>query len=258
MNQPFNFQSVFGNLPEELRNELEKRYDEIVRNFREGRFEPSELNGAKFSEVVFRILEWYTTPKHDYTQFGVSIRDFEQGTRKFESRSTFPDSLRFHIPKLLAFIYSLRNKRGVGHVGGDVNPNHMDATIVVASSKWILAELIRILHTVSVQEASEIVEHLVTKEYPIIWDVMDKKRILDTSLDFNQKVLVLLYSTYPNPVHEKDLVYWVEYSNPSVFRKKILLPLHKDKMVEYDPDSKYILISPKGVKYVEDNITLKF
>ncbi|MFA6462011.1 MAG: hypothetical protein WCV90_07135 [Candidatus Woesearchaeota archaeon] len=258
MNQPFNFSSVFANLPEELRFNLEERYGEIIRNFRENRFEPSELNGAKFAEAVFRTLEWYTSSTKVYTPFGTSIRDFEQASRKFESMSSFPDSMRFHIPKLLASIYSLRNKRGVGHIGGDINPNHMDASLVVSISKWILAELVRIFYAVNLQEANTIVEHLVAKEFPIVWDVLNRKRILDTSLDFNKKVLVLLHSCYPNPVNEKNLLYWVEYSNPSFFRTKILIPLHEEKMIEYDNNSKYILISPKGIKFVEEKVPLKF
>ncbi|MBB3083292.1 hypothetical protein [Geodermatophilus sabuli] len=44
-------------------------------------------------------------------------------------------------------LYDIRNNRGVGHAGADVDPNHMDATVVLYQSKWLVAELVRLLHT---------------------------------------------------------------------------------------------------------------
>ena len=35
-------------------------YIEIKQNFFLGRYEPSQLNSAKFAEIVFRILEYIT------------------------------------------------------------------------------------------------------------------------------------------------------------------------------------------------------
>ncbi|PIN73764.1 hypothetical protein COV20_06105 [Candidatus Woesearchaeota archaeon CG10_big_fil_rev_8_21_14_0_10_45_16] len=244
-------------MPKDLLEHLEGTYDEIIRNFHESRFEPSELNGGKFSEAVYRVLEWHTNSNRSYTPFGQAIRNFSDSLKKFENMTPHTDTIRFHIPKLLSAIYSIRNKRGVGHIGGDVNPNHMDATLLVHIARWILAELIRIFHTISLSEAEKIVENLTTKEYPIVWDIGDKKRILDTELTFENKALVLLYSSHPNPVLEPKLVYWLEYSNPSMFRKKIIIPLHKRRLIEYDASSKYIFLSPKGIKFVEQNIDLK-
>lgn len=258
MNSPFNFSSVFSNLPADLRNNLERTYSEIIRNYKENRFEPSELNGGKFSETVYRILEWHTDANKNHTPFGTPINNFEDYVKKFISLTQFPDSIRFHIPKLISSIYSIRNKRGVGHIGGDINPNVMDATLVVQVSKWVLAELIRIFHSIPIIEAQTIVEKLIIKEYPIVWSVLNKKRVLDVSLTFENKILVLLYSESPNPVTESNLLNWLEHSNSSVFRNNILIPLHKKRLIEYDVESHYVFLSPKGIKFVEDNINLLF
>lgn len=257
MSATFSFSLTFSNLPAEILNNLEKTYIQIIRNYHENRFEPSELNGAKFSETIFRLLEWYTNENKLYTKFGQEIHNFSDSVRKFENLSKFPDSIRFHIPRMISSIYSLRNKRGVGHIGGDVNPNYMDSTIIVNISKWVLAEIVRIFHSVSLSEAQNIVENLVTKDYPIIWNVFDKKRVLDSNLDHEKKTLTLLYSSYPNFINEQDLVNWIEYSNPTMYRKKVLFRLHKLRMLEYDSKSKQIIISPKGIKFVEENIKLK-
>src|SRR5574341_1993314 len=95
------FDKVFANLPSDLRSSLAKHYFEIKQNFAHQRYEPAELNGAKFCEIVYRILEWHTN-SGTYTSLGQHIPNFIQGLRKFENKSGFNDSIRLHIPDVLA------------------------------------------------------------------------------------------------------------------------------------------------------------
>jgi hypothetical protein len=114
MSTNISIHSLFPSFPKPIIKNLEKSYNEIKINYAQRRYEPSELNGGKFCEVVLRILEWHTSSPKSYTPFGKSIRNFNQATRRFESLSSFPDSIRFHIPKILNSIYDIRNKRGLG------------------------------------------------------------------------------------------------------------------------------------------------
>jgi hypothetical protein len=50
---------VLAGIPPGLRDPLIDEFRKLVRNFREGRWEPAELNGGKFSEVVYTILRGY-------------------------------------------------------------------------------------------------------------------------------------------------------------------------------------------------------
>lgn len=249
------FKNLFINVPQKIRENLKKHFKEIILNYKENRWEPSELNGAKFSETVFRVLEWHTNSDNSYTPFGSRIHPFDVKLRQFENRSSFPNSIRFHIPKMLAVVYSLRNDRGVGHIGGDVNPNHMDSMAIVYMTKWIMAELIRIFHALPISEAQSIVEKIVEREIPIVWMISDKKRVLNPSLNAEEKTLVILHSEYPNGINEKNLFKWVEYSNPTTY-KKILIKLHKEKFIEYDKKTSLITLSPRGIKFVEQKINL--
>ncbi|MDG6999674.1 MAG: hypothetical protein JRN15_11225 [Nitrososphaerota archaeon] len=252
---PNNFNSVFPTIPKPILSRLEKSYNAIKRNFREGRLEPSELNGGKFCEAVFRLLEWHTS--HTYTKFGESIRNFSQATRRFEGLTGFPDSVRFHIPRTLDALYVIRNKRGVSHLGGDVDPNHMDALFVVSSCDWVMAELVRLFHNLTTDEAQALVESLVTKQVPIVWNVGSMRRILNPQLSYKDKMLILLYGESPKPVKEGDLFAWIEHSNLSVFRRDVIWPCHKQKLIEYDVGSGNIAISPKGMQYVEKTVELE-
>ena len=56
-------------------------------------------------------------------------------------------------------IYNIRNKRGVGHISG-ISPNKMDATYILYSCKWVLAELVRQNTGVSTSAAQSIVDDI--------------------------------------------------------------------------------------------------
>ena len=52
----------------------------------------------------------------------------------------------------------------------------------------------------------------------------------------------------------EDLCDWIDYSNFSVFKAKVLQPLHVERLVEYDRGSDSVTLSPKGVQLVEKTI----
>jgi hypothetical protein len=246
---------TLGAVPATLRDELIKALNEVLRNYLERRWEPSELNGGKLCEVVHTILRGHVDGK--FPSKASKPQNTVDACKALEQADSkkFPRSVRIQIPRMLVALYEIRNNRGVGHVGGDVDPNLMDATAVVAMSKWIVAELIRVFHAVSTERAQEFVESVVERSLPVVWKVGDVVRVLKSDMGAKDKVLVLLYHSR-TWVSEEDLRRWVEYSNPSIFRK-ILLRCHKEKMVEYNTQKKRITISPTGIEYVESHILLE-
>ena len=120
-------------------------------------------------------------------------------------------------------------------------------------SKWIMAELVRVLHNVDTDTATEIVDGLVERETPLIWEVNGKRRVLNTRLNMGQKTLVLLHGD-GGPVFERDLVAWIEHSNPSIYRRDILRPMHKNRLIEYDHAAGTAEISPRGIAVVEEEL----
>ena len=166
-----------------------------------------------------------------------------------------PRLIRIQIPRMLVALYETRNNRGVGHAGGDLDANHMDAMVVLFMAKWVVAEPVRVYHGLDTAEAQNVVDSLVQKEIPVIWSVVGKQRVLDPGLRMKDKSLLLLYGS-PGPVLEGDLVDWVEYSNPSASKDNILRPAHKAKLIEFDEITGLVHLSPTGIKYVEDKIPL--
>jgi hypothetical protein len=244
-----NSSEALGLLPQTLRDELLEVFNLIVSNFHQGKWEPSELNGGKFCEVVYSIIKGYSDGVFPLkstkpSNMLVACQQLEKLNK------TLPRSLRIQIPRMLIALYEVRNTRGVGHVGGEVNSNLMDSTMVLYTSKWILAELVRVFHNVDTKTATSVVESLMERDIPIIWDVKGKKRVLNIGLSMKNKVLVLL-SSEMGSIKETDLVSWVEHTNPSVFRRDVIIPGHKERLWEYDKETKEITLSPLGMREAE-------
>ncbi|MGE0635937.1 MAG: hypothetical protein AB7G44_06895 [Bacteroidia bacterium] len=232
--------------------ELKKRY---AKSFFSDEYDTVGISSGKFCEYVFRFLEFEIFKK--YTPFENHISNFPNELNKLTQApsASANESLRVIIPRALLLIYTLRNKRGIGHIGGDVQANEIDIATIVKNTDWVICELIRIYHNLRLEEAQLIVNSLNIKILPDIWHVDGKKRILKDGLSFSEKTLLLLYNELDNSANLKDLFSWIEYSSLSMFKSKVIQNLHKDKLVELDSKTLNVTISPKGIQSIETLLT---
>ena len=245
-----NGSQFFGQMSDILRESLLFEYNEIAKNYRENRWAPSELDGGKFAEVAYWIIKGhlegsYTTQISKPSQFSTACIQLSQITTTI---SYDRDSVRLTIPRVLVAMYDIRNHRSVGHIGGDVNPNHMDATLVLSMAKWIMAELIRILHQTDVEAATQAVETLTERNLPYVWEVDGVKRILATDMKKQDKILHLLYAT-TRPVSSGELVNWTETRVDNL--KKILKKMHSLNLIYFNQTTNIVTLSPIGLSDVE-------
>lgn len=240
-----------GVFPDELVDSLIDSYVEIKTNFIIQKWEPSELNGGKFVEASIRILQHIIFGI--YTPIGTSIRNtFAEFQRIERAPSTHLDSYRIHIPRCLAAIYNIRNRRGVGHLSGDINPNKTDSYLIITICEWILAELYRINYSVSLTEAQNIVDKLISRKLELVFELNGIKRILNPRLKIKDKILLIVYSEQSEYVTLSNLCLHLKNKNQYYLKNKILKQLDKEEFIELTKDDKIYLLPP-GEKYVEDN-----
>lgn len=245
--------SALGQLPTGLQGELITEFEKVTRNFRERRWEATTLDSGRLCEIVYTILaghldgDNFPATASKPSQFDTACKDLEK-----KPKTAGSDSARVVLPRMLVPLYALRNKRGVGHVGGDVDANFMDATVALHMSQWIMAELVRIFHNISVDDATKVVESLVDRTVPILWQVGDVVRVLDTSLGLEDSTLLLLYSDVVG-VHEKKLAASLEQDKLFNYRR-VLSRLHGRRLIEYDRESGMSMISPTGIADVEERL----
>ncbi|MFI8303913.1 hypothetical protein ACIF80_10740 [Streptomyces sp. NPDC085927] len=244
--------SALGNLPPSLRSELIEEFDKITRNYREGRWEASELNGGRFCEIVYSIVAGHLDG-NNYPDKAKKPSRFKDACEKLSNApTTYSESARLTVPRVLVPLYDVRNRRGVGHVGGEVDANHMDATFVLHTTQWVMAELVRIFHNTDTSTASEVVKNLTDRTVPAVWKVGDVSRILDASMTLANATLLLLYSELGSQ-SDKDLAKNLEQEKLGNYRR-VLDRLHQTRLIEYDRSKGVVHISPLGEKEVEEKL----
>jgi len=216
-------------------------YRAIVQNHAEHRWKPSELSGGIFSEIVFTILDGYPS---SFASTPFKPANMVDACKSLESRKGAPRSFQILIPRALPVLYEVRNNRGVGHVAGDVDSNSMDAALVLSMSSWILAELIRVFHSLKIDEAQRLVNSLSERRIPLVWQGEFTKRVLNPQLSIADQMLVLIASE-SDRVDVNDLFKWLDYKDRSYFRRT-LRKFHDDRYIDLAPDGKSLVLLPPG------------
>jgi len=240
--------------PDEIVDALISSFNQIYENFIVEKFEPSELNGGKFTEAVVRILE-FETNHGKYTPLGGKISNMKDLLDGFAlvPKDQSIESFRVTIPRVLFGIYDIRNKRGVGHLGGDVNPNYQDCSYIVGVASWVMCELFRIIFSCSLSEAQSLVDSLINHPTKLIVNIDDVKRVLNPDLKLADQVLLVLYHENPSKYTVDELIKCIEPNDNNYFRNKIIGKLHKKRFIERNEYGECLILRP-GISYVEKNI----
>ena len=225
---------IAAGVPTELVEEVLNAFAEAKRRFYRGDLRPSEVEGGRFSEAVFRILQWTTAGK--YTAIGKTLPSVPTLIETLV-KAHGADSVRLHIPRTLRLIYDIRNRRDVAHLADGIDPNQQDACLVVHNMDWVLAELVRLFHNVTPGEARGIIADLVSKEVPLIQVFDDYPRVLK-QLKASDHVLVLLYWRGAVGATFDELHAWARAAMRGHLKRtlgnlndKDLLHLHRDRYI---------------------------
>jgi hypothetical protein len=240
--------ALLNRFPEKLVDALLECYSEQRRNLLLGNLRPNEVEGGRFAEAAFRLLEhsagWTFTP------IGTPLNTEALIKRLAElPTSKAPDSIRLHIPRTLRVIYDIRNKRDAAHLGDGIDPNLQDSTFVSAASDWVLAEFVRLAGGVSPDEAYKLVRAITIRRVPAVEDNGGFLKTLRPSLGPSDRTLLLLYHCADNGATAVDLESWLK---PSQRRNlpRTLNDLEHEKDLVVLAHAKY-KITRRGIQEIE-------
>jgi hypothetical protein len=238
---------VASGLRDDLVDEVLASYVEAKRRYYLGDHRPQEVEGGRFSEGVFRLLQ--QASNHDITPLGKTLPSVDRLLVQLENATGQPDSVRLHIPRTLKLIYDIRNKRDAAHLGDNIDPNLQDATLVTGNMDWVMAELIRLFHRVPADDAHRIIEELVTKDVPAIEEI-DGQPVILSDLPPRDQALLLLYKAGAVGADLDELAAWLRVSRKDHLRTR-LLRLDEDRLVLRHPASGRFHITRSGTHDVE-------
>jgi hypothetical protein len=90
---------VAAGIPQQLVDELLDAYEEAKRRFHLGDLRPQVVEGGRFSEAAFRILQHVVGQK--VTPVGKTLPSLDKLLPAFKAATGQHDSVRLHIPRTL-------------------------------------------------------------------------------------------------------------------------------------------------------------
>lgn len=240
---------VAAGMPAGLADEVLQGYEEAKRRFYLGDHRPTAVEGGRFCEAVTRVLEHELLGS--YTPLGKTLPALnDKRLSSFFNAPGKPDGLRLHLPKALYFIYGIRNQRDIAHLGDGIDPNIQDATLVVGTLDWMMAELVRVFHTVSPGEAHAIITDLVTREVPVVEEI-DGQPVCSKDLGVGDQILVFVYRAGRDAgLDLKELRRQMRHNDQSNLNKAVRR-LDTNGLVLLHPTTNRAHITSKGMADVE-------
>lgn len=236
-------------IPKSHRKELVELFYHATSDYYAGKWVSLGICAGKFCEVLYSTIK--SEVDGVYPAKPKKPQNFVDACTALAAKNKqFGRSLCIQIPRVMIAVYEMRNNRAIGHTGGDVDPNQMDAEYLIRAQKWLMAETLRVFSNLTLEESSNLIESVTEKNLPSVWIDGDVRRVMKPNLEFKDKTMLLLYSC-AGEVEIHDLFIWSEYSSRSMFRKNIIQKLHKIAYLHYDPKSETVKISPLGIQYVE-------
>lgn len=109
-------------LPAKLVDELLAAYEEAKQNFYLGGLRLSAVEGGRFCEAAFRLLEHITAGKSTPLNKQLDTDKLILALSNLPTAASL-DSIRIHIPRALRVVYDIRNKRDAAHLADGIDPN---------------------------------------------------------------------------------------------------------------------------------------
>lgn len=236
-----------------LVEKLFESYQALTEHYYLGRYRPCALEGGRFAEISLRMLQQTLTGA--FTPLGTPIPNFTDEVRKLEKfdKLRFKESLRIQIPRTLQVVFDIRNKRDIGHAGGDVDANYTDASLSLGACNWVLTEFLRIYYTSDINTAQRLVNSLIKIRIPLIQDFDGFLKILKPDLSVPNKILVLLYYIGAEGATITQLNEWLSYRVSRSHMNVALSRLEHEKAFIHRKDDQ-CFITDTGRRFVEENI----
>jgi len=182
---------------------LLNHYHAMIKEFQQGAWEEAIGKGGKFIEAVLKALWVHTGNTLP------SGRQFKADgiINQLANQSTFGDSVRLTIPRACRFAYDIASNRGARHDPTEIDPNELDANVVVGVTSWILGELVRYAQkgALNLTEVKAIVDGLAEKKYPLMENVDGRTYFHVPGASARGIALLLLWKGHPKRLERRQL-----------------------------------------------------
>jgi len=194
--------------------------DEFVsqeRRYIQRDWEPAELDGGQFCEILARIiyhLDSGTLNRDKEFKDCVSYLENDKGA----THSITPRSDALTLVKVLKTIYKFRSARGAVHISSTYRANHMDARMMIENVRWAMNETLRLFWQGDREAAAKAIRELLQFDVPCVGVFEDVILVQRTDLSPEEEVLILLHYGGEAGLSRAELGKYVRSSPASITR----------------------------------------
>jgi hypothetical protein len=154
-------------------------------------WEPAELDGGQFCEILARIC--YHIDSGTLSQnkdFGDCCKYIENESlpHKYAQRRDL-----LHIVKVLRTVYNFRSQRGAVHISSCYGANHMDSKLVIECVRWAMNETLRLFWKGDREAVGKAIRELLQFDVPSVGVFDGALLVQRTDLTAEEEILVLLH-----------------------------------------------------------------
>lgn len=188
-------------LAEQLINEfisLERRY--VLRDW-----EPAELDGGQFAEILARVLYHIDSGTLNVSKpFDECLR-FVEDSKNANIQKITPHNSALHLARVLRTVYKFRSQRGAVHISSTYSANHMDARLIAECVRWLMMEAIRLFLQCSQESAVKLIRELLEFDVPCVGKFDDVLLVQRTDLSSEEEILILLHYSGQSGLSRRDI-----------------------------------------------------
>jgi hypothetical protein len=154
-------------------------------------WEPAELDGGQFCEILARICyhidSGILNHNKDFDSCCTYIEN-EQAKHKYAQRRDL-----LHIIKVLRTVYKFRSQRGAVHISPSYGPNHMDSKLVIECVRWAMNETLRLFWKGDREAVAKAIRELLQFDVPCVGVFDGNLLVQRTDLSSDEEILILLH-----------------------------------------------------------------
>jgi|SRR5712664_1660424 len=181
-------------LDKALAEALVNEFISLERRFIQRDWEPAQLDGGQFCEVLARIIYHQDSGNLNPAKQFDDCAKYVEDEKRQNAHGMNPRHDALHVFKVLRATYKLRSQRGGVHISPTYKPNHMDSKIIMEMVRWCFAETLRLFWKGSDREqVAKAIRELLQFDVPCIGKFEDIIMVQRTDLIAEEELLVLLH-----------------------------------------------------------------
>lgn len=210
----FIVQNILPPIDNLLANQLMDEFVSMERRYIQCDWEPAELDGGQFCEILARSLYHIDSGNLNHSKALDDCCRYIENEQVSHVMRLRQDAL--HLVRVLRTVYKFRSQRGAVHISPHYTPNHMDSKFVIESVRWCVNEVLRIFWQGDRDKVAKTIRELLQFDVPCIGKFEDNLIVQRTDLIAEEEILVLLHYAGEIGFSRHEIGRYAQYSPTSV------------------------------------------